>query len=77
MMLSARALLNENQNPTDDEIEGSLSPVIYARCTGYTQIVEAVALAAAIERGDAPHIGQKPLRALLYLVDVIERSMVI
>ncbi|MGC6415535.1 MAG: molybdopterin cofactor-binding domain-containing protein [Bradymonadia bacterium] len=53
MMLSARALLNENPKPTDEEIRASLSGNL-CRCTGYTQIIEAVALAAAIERGDAP-----------------------
>jgi len=44
MMLSARALLNENATPTRDEIREALSGNL-CRCTGYTQIVQAVELA--------------------------------
>jgi xanthine dehydrogenase iron-sulfur cluster and FAD-binding subunit A len=57
MMLSARALLNENPNPTRAEIREALSGNL-CRCTGYTQIVEAVELAIAEETGAAapvPH----------------------
>ena len=52
-LMSAEALLNENQNPTRDEIacaiEGNL-----CRCTGYQQIVDSIEAAAEIKRGDAP-----------------------
>ena len=44
MMLSARALLNETPQPTRDEIREALSGNL-CRCTGYTQIVQAVELA--------------------------------
>ena len=44
MMLSARALLNENATPSRDEIRAALSGNL-CRCTGYTQIVQAVELA--------------------------------
>lgn len=53
MMLSARALLDTDKNPTDARIRHALGGNL-CRCTGYTQIVEAVKLAAAIERGEAP-----------------------
>jgi carbon-monoxide dehydrogenase small subunit len=41
MIISSRALLDENPNPTEDEIRHSLAGNL-CRCTGYTQIVEAV-----------------------------------
>ncbi len=41
MMLSARALLNENPSPTRSEINQALSGNL-CRCTGYTQILQAV-----------------------------------
>ncbi|MFT5285909.1 MAG: aerobic-type carbon monoxide dehydrogenase small subunit (CoxS/CutS family) [Planctomycetota bacterium] len=44
MMLSARALLNKNSSPTRDDIRQALSGNL-CRCTGYTQIIEAVELA--------------------------------
>lgn len=42
MILSAKALLDENPNPTEDEIRAGLAGNI-CRCTGYNQIIEAVA----------------------------------
>ena len=48
-MLSARALLNANPHPTESEIRSALAGNL-CRCTGYTQILQAVLLAAA----DAP-----------------------
>lgn len=53
MMLSARALLDETREPSDAQIREALGGNL-CRCTGYTQIFEAVKLAAAIERGEAP-----------------------
>ena len=53
MMLSARALLNENPDPTEDEVRFALSGNL-CRCTGYQNIVKAVLWAAAKERGDDP-----------------------
>ena len=44
MMLSTRALLNENPTPTRAEIRAALGGNL-CRCTGYTQIVEAIELA--------------------------------
>ncbi len=53
MMLSARALLNRNACPTRAEIREALSGNL-CRCTGYTQILEAVELAVAEAAGVAP-----------------------
>jgi aerobic carbon-monoxide dehydrogenase small subunit len=41
MMLTARALLDENPNPTEAEIREAISGQI-CRCTGYANIVKAV-----------------------------------
>ena len=53
MMLSARALLNEKPDPTHEEIKHALSGNL-CRCTGYTQIVQAVELAVAEAAGVEP-----------------------
>jgi carbon-monoxide dehydrogenase small subunit len=45
MMLTARALLDSNPHPTDDEIKVAISGQI-CRCTGYKNIVAAVRWAA-------------------------------
>ena len=41
MILSATALLEENPNPTEDEVRMGIAGNI-CRCTGYTKIVEAI-----------------------------------
>ena len=51
MMLSARALLNENDSPNRADIQAALSGNL-CRCTGYTQILEAVELAIAESASD-------------------------
>jgi carbon-monoxide dehydrogenase small subunit len=45
MLLTARALLDENPNPTESEIREAISGQI-CRCTGYQNIVKAVRWAA-------------------------------
>ncbi|HJX39193.1 MAG TPA: (2Fe-2S)-binding protein [Anaerolineae bacterium] len=45
MILTGKALLDENPHPTEDEVRRALSGVV-CRCTGYTKIVEAVLAAA-------------------------------
>ena len=50
MILVAHALLAGNPEPTRDEIVEAISGNI-CRCTGYAQIVEAIALAAERMRG--------------------------
>lgn len=53
MVLSAKALLDENPNPMEDEIRHALAGNM-CRCTGYTQIVEAVKAAgdAIVSKGE-------------------------
>ena len=50
MILVAHALLSKNSQPTREEIVDAISGNI-CRCTGYAQIVEAIALAAERMRG--------------------------
>lgn len=51
MILSAKALLDRNPEPTESEVRAALSGVL-CRCTGYTSIVNAVLEAASVMRGD-------------------------
>jgi putative selenate reductase molybdopterin-binding subunit len=53
MILAARALLEENPNPSEDQVRETLSGVL-CRCTGYLKPVQAVLKAAAVIRGDEP-----------------------
>jgi aerobic carbon-monoxide dehydrogenase small subunit len=48
MMMASRALLDENENPTREEIREAISGGI-CRCTGYVNIVNAVEWAAQRE----------------------------
>lgn len=45
MILTAKALLDRNPHPTEDEIKEAIAGVI-CRCTGYVQIIEAIQAAA-------------------------------
>ena len=45
MLISAQSLLNNNPQPSDDEIRVAISSNL-CRCTGYQQIVNAVGMAA-------------------------------
>jgi len=51
MMLTAKALLDVNPNPSEDEVRWALSGNL-CRCTGYQNIVKAVLWAAAKQRGE-------------------------
>jgi aerobic-type carbon monoxide dehydrogenase small subunit (CoxS/CutS family) len=53
MILSARALLDTNPAPTDAEVREALAGNL-CRCTGYTQIIEAVRLTVAERQGTPP-----------------------
>ena len=53
MVLTARALLDENPAPTRDEISAALAGNL-CRCTGYARIVDAVAAAAGRSGSQAP-----------------------
>jgi carbon-monoxide dehydrogenase small subunit len=48
-IMSTKALLEKNPNPTDEEIKEGLEGNL-CRCTGYTKIIEAVKLAARGEK---------------------------
>jgi aerobic carbon-monoxide dehydrogenase small subunit len=52
MMMAATALLEENPDPTEDEVRWALSGNL-CRCTGYQNIVKSVLWAARKMRGDA------------------------
>ena len=49
MVLSAKALLERNPDPSDDEIRWAIAGNL-CRCTGYQKIVEAIAAAASTLR---------------------------
>ena len=51
MIMSTKALLDENPCPSDDEIYAAIDQNL-CRCTGYVKIVEAVKLAAQKIGGD-------------------------
>jgi carbon-monoxide dehydrogenase small subunit len=53
MIMTARALLDRNPNPSDAEIREAISGQI-CRCTGYTNIVNAIRWAAEHEAAAAP-----------------------
>ncbi len=55
ILMMAKALLNQNKHPSDDEIRFALAGNI-CRCTGYTKIIEAVSAAAQQMR----HTGTTP-----------------
>ncbi|MGN0662010.1 MAG: selenium-dependent xanthine dehydrogenase [Faecalibacterium sp.] len=51
MVMAAKALLDVNCNPSEEEVAWAIRGNI-CRCTGYKKIIEAVMLVAAILRGD-------------------------
>ena len=56
MILTAKALLDRNPNPTEDEIREAISGNL-CRCTGYVRIVEAIRYAADLLRKEADENG--------------------
>ncbi|MEM3452657.1 MAG: (2Fe-2S)-binding protein [Candidatus Hadarchaeum sp.] len=53
MIISAKALLDRNQNPTEEEIRRAIKGNL-CRCTGYVKIIAAIQLAAKRMRGESP-----------------------
>ncbi len=53
MILAAKALLDVEPNPTEEQVRDALSGVL-CRCTGYVKPVQAVLRAAAVLRGETP-----------------------
>ena len=58
MILSAKALLDKNPDPADDEIRQALSGNL-CRCTGYAKIIRAVKKAAQAMKRDSGVGGSK------------------
>ena len=50
-ILAAKALLDKNPNPTEEEVREAISGVL-CRCTGYIKPVQSVLKAAAVMRGE-------------------------
>ncbi len=50
MILSAKALLDKNPNPTEDDIKRAIEGNL-CRCTGYVKIIDAIKIAAKRMRG--------------------------
>jgi putative selenate reductase molybdopterin-binding subunit len=50
-ILAARALLDQNLNPSEEQVRAAIAGVL-CRCTGYLKPVQAVLNAAAVLRGD-------------------------
>ena len=51
MVMSGKALVDKNHNPTEAEIKEAIKGNI-CRCTGYKKIIEAIDLVAQIKRGE-------------------------
>jgi putative selenate reductase molybdopterin-binding subunit len=51
-ILAAKALLDRNPSPTEEEVRDAIAGVL-CRCTGYVKPVQAVLKAAAVMRGEA------------------------
>jgi carbon-monoxide dehydrogenase small subunit len=52
MLMSAKALLDENPHPTDDEIKNGVSGNM-CRCTGYVKVIQAIREASKVMYGDS------------------------
>ncbi|MDP2647507.1 MAG: (2Fe-2S)-binding protein [Desulfobacterales bacterium] len=50
MIMSAKALLDRNPAPSDEEIRAGIAGN-FCRCTGYTKIIESIRAAAALMEG--------------------------
>jgi putative selenate reductase molybdopterin-binding subunit len=66
MVLAAKALLDTEPNPTEEQIRQAFSGVL-CRCTGYLKPVQAVLRAAAVLRGEEVEPIAGPLSAAPYL----------
>ena len=54
MIMIAKALLDRNPNPTEEEIRKAVAGNI-CRCTGYVKIVQSISEAAKLIRGEVAH----------------------
>ncbi len=72
LMLTSKALLDENPDPDDHDIKVALKDT-YCRCTGYTSVMQAIKSAACELRGEPPLAVNDP--AVAEPMDVISRSV--
>jgi carbon-monoxide dehydrogenase small subunit len=56
MLMSAKALLDENPDPTDEEIRSGISGNL-CRCTGYVKIIQSIREAAKVMRTGSASFG--------------------
>lgn len=63
-MLAAKALLDGNANPSEDQVRDAIGGVL-CRCTGYVKPVQAVMNAAAILRGESPDDLPAPFKRVI------------
>ena len=78
MVLCAKALLDQNLNPTRDEIAFALRNN-YCRCTGYKKIIDAVEIAAEIKRSGGKIPDVPPITGVggqhVHRIDVREKVL--
>ena len=77
MVMSAKSLLNENLNPTEEDIKKAIRNNI-CRCTGYVKIIKAVLLAAEALR-ESKHISLNTFRSNIgqnwRRVDAVQKTL--
>lgn len=77
MVISAKALLDVNPDPTEDDIRQAINRNI-CRCTGYVKIIEGIQLAARLLRSDndLPPADQHPkLASVFHRIDAKEKVL--
>ena len=77
MVISAKALIDENPNPTRDDVKLAINGNI-CRCTGYVKIEDAILLAAKLFRENAPipeSDRSGKIGSLLHRVDAVEKTL--
>ncbi|MEL6271001.1 MAG: 2Fe-2S iron-sulfur cluster-binding protein, partial [Chloroflexota bacterium] len=72
LIMTAAALVDENENPDDRDIKVALKDT-YCRCTGYTSVIEAIKSAASEKRGEGPLPVKDP--AVSEPMNVVSRSV--
>ena len=72
MILAAKALLDHEPDPTEEQVREALSGVL-CRCTGYLKPVQAVLRAAAVMRGETVPPIDAPIPVLLRFLRLTHR----